>query len=180
MLLEAGLSFKSLSRSDLPTSDEVESTYPVGKLPLAIIDGKVLFESAAICTYLADHSPDIDLIAKPGSWARSQHDQWTSFALTEMEAWLWNTAVNKFILPPEQRIEAGFRQNAMMFGRSASVLNNVLSRCDYLVENRFTVTDIIVGYSLNWARRQGLTESFPSIDSYLKRLFSRENCVLPE
>ncbi|GIS88802.1 MAG: hypothetical protein CM1200mP18_15120 [Gammaproteobacteria bacterium] len=77
--------FKTLSRSDLPSSDEVQSTYPVGKLPLAIIDGRVLFESAAICTYLADHSPDINLIAKPGSWARSQHDQWTSFVLTEME-----------------------------------------------------------------------------------------------
>ena len=85
-LLEAGLSFRSLSRPDLPTNDEMKAIYPVGKLPAAIIDGKVLFESAAICTYLADHAPDIDLIAKPGSWARGQHDQWISFALTEMEA----------------------------------------------------------------------------------------------
>ena len=59
-LLEAGLSFKSLSKSDLPTSDEVKAIYPTGKLPVAIIDGKLLFESAAICTYLADHVPDID------------------------------------------------------------------------------------------------------------------------
>ena len=42
-LLEAGLSFKSLSRVDLPTSDEVNAIYPFGKLPVAIIDGKVLF-----------------------------------------------------------------------------------------------------------------------------------------
>ena len=177
-LLEAGLSFKSLSRSDLPSSDEVQSTYPVGKLPLAIIDGRVLFESAAICTYLADHSPDINLIAKPGSWARSQHDQWTSFVLTEMEPWLWNTAVNTFILPPDQRTEAGFEQNAMMFVRSASVLNDVLSCCDYLVENRFTVTDIIVSWTVNWGRRQGLLDGMNGLHAYLERLFKRSHCAL--
>ena len=176
-LLEAGLSFKSLSRSDLPTSDEVKAIYPVGKLPVAIIDGKVLFESAAICTYLADHAPDIDLIAEPGSWARGQHDQWTSFALTEMEAWLWNTAINKFILPPDQRIEAGFEQNAMMFGRSASVLNDVLLRDDYLVENRFTVTDIIVSWTVNWGRRQGLLDGMGGLHAYLERLFERSHCA---
>ena len=177
-LLEAGLSFKSLSRPDLPTNDEVKAIYPVGKLPVVIIDGKVLFESAAICTYLADHAPDIDLIAKPGSWARGQHDQWTSFALTEMEAWLWNTAVNKFILPPDQRIEAGFEQNAMMFGRSASVLNDVLLRDDYLVENRFTVTDIIVSWTVNWGRRQGLLDGMSGLHAYLERLFERSHCAL--
>ena len=67
-----------------------------------------------------------------------------------------------------------------MFKKGALVLDRFLSENEYLVEDRFTVTDIIVSYSLNWARRQGLTESFPSIDSYLKKLFSRENCVLPE
>jgi glutathione S-transferase len=152
--------------------------YPVGKLPVAIIDGKVLFESAAICTYLADHAPDIDLIAEPGSWARGQHDQWTSFVLTEMEAWLWNTAVNKFILPSDQRIEAGFEQNAMMFGRSASVLNDVLLRDDYLVENRFTVTDIIVSWTVNWGRRQGLLDGMSGLHAYLERLFERSHCAL--
>ena len=175
-LLEAGISFNSLGRSDLAISDEVKAVYPVGKLPVAIVDGKVLFESAAICTYLADHAPDIDLIAKPGSWARGQHDQWTSFALTEMEAWLWNTAVNKFVLPEEQRIEAGFEQDAMMFGRAASVLNDVLLCQDFLVENRFTVTDIIVGWTVNWGRRQGLLDSLSGLQAYLERLFERSHC----
>ncbi len=177
-LLEAGIAFKSVARPNLSKSDEVVAMHPLGKLPIAVIDGRPLFESAAICTYLADHASDGHLIAAPGSWGRALHDQWTSFALTEMEAWLWNTAVNKFVLPPEQRIEAGFEQNAMMYQRSASMLNDVLSRQNYLVEDRFTVTDIIVGWTVNWGRRQGLLDGMAGLQSYIDRLFERPHCAL--
>ena len=175
-LLEAGISFESVARPNLARSDEVKALRPLGKLPVAIIDGRALFESAAICTYIADHASGIDLIAKPGSWGRGQHDQWTSFALTEMEAWLWNTAVNTFVLPEEQRIDAGFEQNAIMYGRSASALNDVLLGQDFLVEDRFTVTDIIVGWTVNWGRRQGLLDNLSGLQAYLERLFERPHC----
>ena len=151
--------------------------HPLGKLPVVVVDGKPLFESAAICTYLADHATGVDLVAAPGSWGRGLHDQWISFALTEMEAWLWNTAVNKFVLPTEQRIETGFEQNAMMYKRAASMLNDVLSEQDYLVEDRFTVTDIIVGWTVNWGRRQGLLQDLTGLQAYLERLFERPNCA---
>ena len=55
--------------------------------------------------------------------------------------------------------------------KGALVLDRFLPKMSML-EDRFTVTDIIVSYSLNWA--VGRTESFPSIDSYLKRLFSEK------
>lgn len=177
-LLEAGIAFSSVARPKLIGSDEVKGLHPLGKLPVAIIDGQALFESAAICTYLADHAPDTDLIARPGSWARAQHDQWISFALTEMESWLWNTAVNQYVLPPEQRVDAGFGQNAMMFQRSASALNDVLSERDYLVDDRFTVTDIVVGWTVNWGRRQGLIDGMAGLHSYLERLLARPHCAL--
>ncbi|MFP6709043.1 MAG: glutathione S-transferase N-terminal domain-containing protein [Alphaproteobacteria bacterium] len=100
-------------------NDEVSAMHPFGKLPVAVIDGKSFFEFAAICNYLADHATGVDLVAAPGGWGRGLHDQWVSFVLTEMEAWLWNTAVIRLVLPPEQRIEAGFEQNAMMYKRAA-------------------------------------------------------------
>ena len=125
-LLEAGIPFESVSRKGLIGSDEVKSLHPLGKLPVTLIDGKALFESSAVCTYIADHAPEADLIAKPGSWARGEHDQWVSYALTEMEAWLWNSAVNTFVLPKSERVTAGFEQNALMFKRSANFLNKFL------------------------------------------------------
>lgn len=177
-LLEAGIPFEPIAKKDLEGRDALLAVHPLGKTPVVLIDGKPLFESAAICSYLADQAPDANLIAAPGSWARGQHDQWTAFVLTEMEAWLWNTAVNQFVLPEEQRISAGFEQNTMMFQRSASVLNDVLSSRDYLVEDRFTATDIIVSWTVNWGRRQGLIDDLPGLRRYLDRLFERPHCAL--
>ena len=177
-LLEAGIPFESVSRKGLIGSDEVKSLHPLGKLPVTLIDGKALFESSAVCTYIADHVPEANLIAKPGSWARGEHDQWVSYALTEMEAWLWNTAVNSYVLPEAQRIDSGFEQNAKMFRRSAIALNEYLSGKAYLVEDRFTVTDIIVGWTVNWGRRQGLLDGCDGLRAYLERLLGRPLCAL--
>ena len=94
-LLEAGLAYESVGNaSEFIGSAGLRAVHPLGKLPVAIIDGRLLFESAAIATAIADLSPERGLIAKPGSWSRALHDQWVSFALTEMEPWLWSSEIN--------------------------------------------------------------------------------------
>jgi glutathione S-transferase len=67
-----------------------------------------------------------------------------------------------------------------MFNRGANVLDKYLASHDYFIENRFTVTDIIIGYTLNWARRRDLVKNCPNINLYLERLISREYCDLPD
>ena len=130
--------------------------HPLGKLPAALIDGKPLFESAVISTVIADLAPDKNLVAKPGSWGRTLPDQWTHFAATEMEAWLWLNQLNSFLLPEEKRVTGNMEQNIGMFKRGAAAMDRELGEVDYLVENRFTVADIIVGYTVNGERRIGL------------------------
>jgi glutathione S-transferase len=75
-LLEAGLEYESIGNSiDVFSSVDLKAVHPLGKLPAVIIDGKPLFESAAISTAIADLVPEKKLIAAPGSWSRSLHDQ---------------------------------------------------------------------------------------------------------
>ena len=180
-LLEAGLEYESLgNRPDIIGSEELRKVHPLGKLPAAIIDGRPLFESAAISTAIADLVPEKDLVAKPGTWSRALHDQWVCFALTEMEPWVSSTELNSldFVLPKDQHVPAIIQQNSMMFRRSAAALEEVLGRTAYLVEGRFTVTDIIVGYTINFGHEQGLVSEFPNLMAYLKRLYQREHCTL--
>jgi glutathione S-transferase len=54
----------------------------------------------------------------------------------------------------------------------------VLGDAQYLVDGKFSVTDIIVSYTLNWARRQGLLGDYPNLKAYLQRLFQRPHCTL--
>ena len=180
-LLEAGLEYESIgNRSDIIGSEELRKVHPLGKLPAAIIDGRPLFESAAISTAIADLVPEKDLVAKPGTWSRALHDQWVCFALTEMEPWVSSTELNSldFVLPKDQHVPAIIQQNSMMFRRSAAALEEVLGTTAYLVEGRFTVTDIIVGYTINFGHEQGLVSEFPNLMAYLKRLYQRQHCTL--
>ena len=179
LLKELNLPYESVEDRSLFRSDELKKIHPLGKMPAAMIDGKPLFESSAICTFIAEQTKHVDLIAKQGAWSRAQHDQWVCFNLSELEAWLWSSAVNTFILPESERLAECIPQNEKMFKKGALVIDEYLSDHTYFIENRFTVTDIIIGYTLNWARRKRLTEDFLSISAYLERLFAREHCVLP-
>ena len=181
-LLEAGLEYESIGNTpDIIGSEALKKIHPLGKLPAAIIDGKPLFESAAIATAIADLVPAKELVARPGSWARTLHDQWCYFALTEMEAWAWSSELNSndFVIPEEQHVPAIIEQNSMMYKRGAAALDAVLGETSYLIEDRFTVTDIIVGYTLIFGQEQGLLHEFPNLLAYLERLHERQHCTLP-
>ena len=69
-----------------------------------------------------------------------------------MEAFLWNNALNTFVLPEQDRLAQGFTQNEALFTQSAQVLEAAL-RSRFLVEDRFSVTDIVVHWTVNWGAR---------------------------
>ena len=176
MLLEAGLPYESVgNRVELIGSDELRNIHPLGKLPAALIDGKPLFESAAIVTAIADLVPEKSLIAKPGTWSRNLHYQWVCFALTEMEPYVHSTEINSidFVLPESQHVRGIIDQNSMMYRRAAAVLDAVLVKVDYLVENRFSATDIIVGYTISRGQEQGLLSGFPNLSQRAGRRWRR-------
>lgn len=178
---EAGLPFESIGNTvEVFNSDDLGRIHPLGKLPAALIDGRPLFESAAIATAIADLVPDKGLIAKPGTWSRNLHYQWVSFALTEIEPFLQSTEMNStdFILPKSEHVPEIIPQNTTIFHRAAAVLDMVLAKSDYLVDNRFSVTDIIVGYTVSWGQEFGLINAFPNLNAYLARLLDREHCTL--
>jgi glutathione S-transferase len=177
-LLECDLEFKAIGGLEILHSEELNKINPMGKVPAVVINGEALFEAAAICTYLADLVPEKGLIFPPGSRERALHMQWVSFALTEMEAYLWSNARNTFVLPEEQRITALFKQNNAAFIHAAKVLERVMGEKEYLVGDHFTMTDLLVGFTLGWGNGAGLLNDMPNLQKYLKRLKERPHCTL--
>ena len=177
-LLECGLEFKAVGDLNILHSEELKKVNPMGKVPAMVINGEPLFEAAAICTYLADLVPEKGLIAPSGTRERALHLQWVSFALTEMEAYLWSDARNTFVLPEEQRTTALFEQNRAAFVHAARVLDKVLGDTDYLINDRFSVTDILVGFTVNWGKGADLLDELPNLQKYLDRLKARPHCTL--
>jgi glutathione S-transferase len=180
-LLEAGLAYHSIGNSvDVFKSEELRNVHPLGKLPAAIIEGRPLFESGAIVTAIADLVPEKKLIPEHGTWARNLHYQWMCFALTEMEAFLQSSEINSidFVLPEGQHVEQIIDQNAMLFRKGAAVLERELTGKEYLVGDRFSVTDIFVGYTVSWGFADGLLDQHPNLRAYQDRLLAREHCTL--
>lgn len=177
-LQELGVEFISRSDPHLIGSLELKALNPTGKLPAIVDNGHVMIESAAICTYLADKYSEKGLIPKTGTWQRAMHEQWNSYILTEVEAHLWSSARNTFRYPKEQRIEAIMPQNDMEVLKSLALIENNLAKHSYMLGDKFSVTDIIVGYTTIWAQKRYLTDHFPKIEAYNEMLLEREHCPL--
>lgn len=179
-LRELGLDFEYVEGRHLIGSDELKEVHPMGKLPAVLLDGRPLFESVAICTHLCDLHPEKELIAAPGTWKRAMHEQWSAFVLSELEAWLWVSARHTFVYPEDERIPEIMPINAREARAALAVLEQALGDYDHLVGDHFTVTDIIVSYAVNWARRVDLLDGFPHLAEWLERLRDREACPLPD
>lgn len=145
---------------------------PAGKLPV-LQDGKqTITESAAICLYLAEKYNDKSLLPHPSSSDSARHHQWISFILTELEQPLWNISKHSFILPKEQRIGEMLPLASQEFEHACETACHWLSDGPYLLNDQFTVADILLTHTLNWAitARQSLPEP---LNSYRKRVSRR-------
>ncbi len=144
---------------------EVLAHNPFAKLPVLVDGDFSVFESSAISTYLADKYPEKKLSPKPGSRDRALYDQWISLASTDLEQPLWRIAKHSFLYPPEKQSEADKILAREDFLKEAKVLNELIT--PYLVGGSFSVADIVMGYTLNWANGYKLLEDFPKLKSYV-------------
>ena len=176
-LLELGVEFEYIEGDSLIGSEELKKMHPLGKLPAILIDGKAYFESAAICSHLCDLHPAANLIASPGTHERALHSQWCSFALTEIEAYLWSSFKNQKLYPAEIRIAEIVPNNTLEIRNGLEAIDKGLDGYRYLTGDSFSVTDIVVGFTLNWAKNAGHLQSFTNLSEYLQRLLERDLCT---
>jgi glutathione S-transferase len=147
---------------------------PFGKLPVYQDDDIVLTESAAICSYLADKFPAKGLISKPGTLARAKYDQWVSIIISELEQPIWTMTRYAFMYKDAPH-RAGATETAKKeFHRTAKAVSEMLGGKSFLVEDRFTVADIMMTYTLKWATMEAiagenLLADHPALTSYMQK-----------
>ena len=133
-------------------SPEYLAIHPDGKAP-ALVDGELaLFESSAICRYLAAREGRL----LPQSLAgQAQMDQWLSFLTTELEQPLWTLAKHTFALPEDQRCDAIKQTAQWEFQRALKALQRRFDGQGWLVAYEFSVADIFLAQTLSWAQMAG-------------------------
>ena len=166
MLEEVGADYEVtiFTRADA-LSDEHRERHPLGRVPVLEIDGRFVFESAALCLHLADLHPRAGLAAPPGSYERACTYQWAFFAMTEMEPGLVG-----FVHAANARAKEAERAR---FTAGAAVLESALDGREYLVGDRFSVADVIAGAVAGDGGPLGLLEALPNVSAWDARLRSR-------
>jgi glutathione S-transferase len=157
-------------------SAALQAAHPLSKVPAITVPEGSLFESLAICNWLTDSHPDRELGWRAGTWERALHDQWTAFTLAELEANLWHSARNRFVYPEHLKAPQVYDQNDRESRRALAVLDEHLRDREWLIGDRFSVTDIFCGFAMCWASWDGLTPGFDAVERYVARLEKLPKC----
>lgn len=175
---ELGIEAHFVNYSGLIGSDELRLVHPQAKIPAAIINGASIFESAAICMQLCDLHPEKGLLPASGTKERGSATQWISFAQSEIEAYLWHSFRATRLLPDLKASEFPISFNNDMAKSGLQALSSHMDDIDYLLGEEFSVVDIIVSWTVNWAIKLSLVEPESSLHDYIARLKEREACAL--
>ena len=180
LLEEIGIEYELITVSmEMSRQPEYKQLHPHGKVPILVDEQITIFESAAICSYLADKYREKGFAPSLNSPARAYYYQWLFYAALTLEApveqYMFQVLPNlpEKILPKTTQTRVTAEEAKEWFAKVAQPLNAVLQDNDYLVENRFTAADVVTGGVLLWALKLGmLTEESP-IKSYITRLEQR-------
>jgi len=154
-------------------SPEFLEICPTGKIPVLKDGDFSLFESVAICHYLAEKYNDKKLIPQSATLERAKYDQWVLFCVNEIEGQLWIRERHSWIYPENKRSALAVEMATEEFHKAAKILDHEMTNKSYIIDNKFSVADIIIGYTLNWANSRDLLASYTQLTRYLAALKDR-------
>jgi glutathione S-transferase len=82
-------------------------------------------------------------------------------------------AKHEFVLPERFRVPAVRDTARWEFANVSDVLATHLGEHEYILGDRFTVADILVGHTLSWARSTDIVLKPKSIRNYADRVLAR-------
>ena len=176
MLEEIGAPYE-LVRLQLSKGEHKRPEYlkihPHGAVP-AYSDGEVtMFESAAICAYLADKFPDKRLAPPVGSAERGLYYQWLVYSMATMEPPVLKVFLNTRMLPEAQRSAAVAEEGRKQWTDVARALEQSLAGKSFLLGERFTAADVMIGSILGWSRVMALLDGHRGLQEYTARVTGR-------
>jgi len=150
-----------------------KSMNPCGKVPVMTDGDFTLFESPAICEYIAEQSPGSGLLPLPGTKERALYNQWMYFTVTELEQPLWLLAKHKFALPEEYRLPDVSKTAFYEFDKAGAILARPLESSPWLLGETFSLADIMAGQTILWAFKYDVPVENKTLKEYAGRLKSR-------
>ena len=141
--------------------------HALGRVPVIEDDTGHLFESAAIVLALADRHPEAGLNFPLGTRERELVYQWVLFAMDEVEPAIVEFRDCREADPPRAAAAAE------RFRAAAALVERALEGERFIVGDRLSAADIILGAVAGFARRFDLLTGFPELNRYVDALRAR-------
>lgn len=124
-----------------------------GKVPTLVDGDLIVTESVAILNYIARSAPESGLLPNASMVVYAHLDELVSFILAELEQPLWSKGKHSFALPEEQRVPQMLETAKFEFAKAVNALDHLLGDGEYGIGNDFSLVDILLAQTFNWAMR---------------------------
>jgi glutathione S-transferase len=139
----------------------------MGKVPTIDDNGTIVSEVSAICCYLADAYPKAGLAPAVTDKLRGPYLKWLFYAPSCIEPAMIDKAMNR---PPVPRSTAGWAD----YDTVIAVLREAAGKASpYLLGERFSAADVVIGSSLRWGMQFKLLPELPEFVAYTQHLKQR-------
>jgi glutathione S-transferase len=150
---------------------QYRAVHPLGQVPAMRINGQLMLESGAMCHWLADHYAGVGLAPPHGDPTRIPYEQWMAYAPGSLEPPGFYALLHSRILPEDRRIPAIVPSLMKRYARAVAVVAEALAEKAYLLGDRFSAADIMVGSTLMWL--PDVLADHPNLGAYVDRLRQR-------
>lgn len=145
----------------------------LGTVPYFVDGDTEMTESAGICQYLVDRYQQYDFGLRPEHAEYGAYLNWLHHSDATL-TFPQTIAMRYYYLEPTPEKQAVADDYAKWFIARLRRLDQHLENNDYLVDKRFTIADIAVGYALYLGRALKFEERYqPQTLAYLQRLMER-------
>ena len=151
-------------RAEGGAPESYRAIHPLKKVPALQHDGEIVTESAAICLYLSDAFPAAGLGPPAGQAGRGGYLSWLAYYAGVVEPALMVKAVGATGFSP---LSAAWGDPELMIKR----LEDTLAAGPYVLGERFTTVDILIGSTFQWAGR--LLPKTEAVEAYKARIMGR-------
>lgn len=153
-----------------PRDPKVVALNHSGKIPVLEDGGRVISDSSAIMTYLADKHGAFTYPA--GSYERAIQDSLFHAILDELDAVLWVAARHGFILPEDKRVPGVRKAAKWEFDRNFQRLESRFQG-PFLQGDQMTIADILLVHCMSWAKGAGFPLNSDVLKAYGKEIRNR-------
>ncbi len=147
---------------------------PQGRTPTLVDDDIVLFESTALCLYIADTYGNGSLAPRAeNKKLRAEYMQWMTWSTGSLECVIARMFTHVSSPEETQVTKTYVKEQCQIFQK---LLVPILSKHDYILSTGFSAADIMLGAIIPGAH-EFLVEGIKPLEAYMNRLKAREAAV---